>query len=156
MPTTGISQHSPKWTPSGQLRSNPSNPRHTRRTHNQSKGYTEMLSPGIEPDTSVSGAVRRTQDSKSRYPLGIYEIYIPPYSLSNGLPWYINLWLGSRAKTPPEYNVRTCPLSCPPRGCHNSVCVGEVSRWPGNRRSGRGRGGSRRCWTCDEVLLWLG
>jgi hypothetical protein len=37
------------------------------------------------------------------------------------------------------------------------VCVREVSRWPGGRRSGRGRGGSRRYWT-DEGRLsstWL-
>jgi hypothetical protein len=47
--------------------------------------------------------------------MGIYEIYIPPYCPSNGLPEYIDYyWLGSRAKTPPEYNVRMCPLPCPP------------------------------------------
>jgi hypothetical protein len=38
------------------------------------KGYTEMPSPGIEPDTSVSGAVRRIQ--VPRLNVGIHWGYI--------------------------------------------------------------------------------
>jgi hypothetical protein len=58
---------------------------------------------------------------KIRYPLGIYIIYIPPYCPSNGLPQYIHYWRDSRTKTPPEYNVRMCPLSCPPWGSYNML-----------------------------------
>ena len=52
--------------------------------------------------------------------MGIYLIYIPPYCPSNGLPQYIHYWRDSRAKTPPEYNVRMGPSSCPPMGSPNT------------------------------------
>jgi hypothetical protein len=51
-----MTQHN-KMISSDQLRSNPSNPRHTRRAHNLLKGDTEMPSPGVEAGTSVTGAV---------------------------------------------------------------------------------------------------
>jgi hypothetical protein len=47
---------------------------------------------------------------KSRYPMGIFLIYLPPYCPNDGLPQYIHYWRDSRAKTPPdEYNMRICP-----------------------------------------------
>jgi hypothetical protein len=66
------------------------------------------------PESPISTA------PKSRCPLGIYLIHIPPYCPSNGLPQYIHYLRGSRAKTPPDCNVRMCSLSCPPRGSHNT------------------------------------
>jgi hypothetical protein len=64
---------------------------------------------------------------KSRYPMGIYLIYIHPHSPSNGPPQYIHYWRDRRTKTPPEYNVQMCPLSCPPWGSHNTPRNGHHS-----------------------------
>jgi hypothetical protein len=55
-----------------------------------SKGYSEVPSPEIEPAPPCPESYAVTTAPKSRYPMGIYLIDIPPYCPSNGLPQYIH------------------------------------------------------------------
>jgi hypothetical protein len=155
VPTIGIPQHSPYWTSSHQLRSNPRNPRHTRRAHNLSKKYTEMSSPGIERGASVSGVVRRNQVPRlkvgthsghisyiyprtaratgSRSTSTIGEIIRPrlPWSTTYGCVHYrAHHWdLTTRAVVRLRVVARKeCPLA-PRRVCNHAGVVVERPRW---------------------------